>query len=186
MSDENITIKLKTNPGMPQDQNAENLSVNNGAATAKTKNCAPPPPPPSSIQSQFVQPKTNKKRHKLTKAELHYRLRVVFSIIFLVLFLAFLAVVALGAGSMYVVYEISKEPRKAYIVYDTAKLFKRTSDIKGKFNVINDGVKKFVGKAAATPVEAAEEKSYGGTLRKIQERSKAGENAANSGTLVLK
>ena len=163
MEDEDI-IQLKTRPGAQP----ENSSVQPAAAAEA---------------GQFVKPEVNTRRNRLTKAERHYR-RSVFSAIFTIILVLFLIVfILLGAASMYIVKELTVEPEKSYIIYDTAKKLKNTDGIKNKFDILINGVKKFRAGSEVSGSGSNAEKSGGGKLRAIRERNRINEKAANSGVV---
>ena len=173
-------IKLRQAPGMvravvPERRGDDDIAMKNGAPDAKNAGT-----------SNFVKPKKNKPGKKIiTKAELKYRLHVILSIIIILLVLAVLAMVAVGGFSVYAVYQISENPKKGEIIYDTAKAMKRTSNWSKKYTILSNGVKKFMD-IKPPVVNESEERSYGGTLRTIQDNSKAGENALKSDNLHLR
>ena len=178
--DSSSEIKLKHGPKpvatVAPTQNSEaDVALKNGAPAAKKPGT-----------SNFVQPKKDKTGKKIiTKAEVKYRLRVILSIIVILLVFAVLAAVAVGSFSVYAVYQISENPKKGEIIYDTAKTMKRTSNWSKKYTILSNGVKKFMD-VKPPVVKESEEKSLGGTLRTIRDNSKAGENALKSDNLHLK
>ena len=161
MEDDDI-IQLKTRPGaQPENGNVQ------PAAAAETERSAPA--------------EIRKKSSKLTKAERHYR-RSVFSAVFTIILVLFLIVfILLGAASMYIVKELTVEPKKSYIIYDTAKELKNTDGIKNKLDILINGVKKFRAGSEVSGKGSNAEKSGSGKLRKIKERKRINEKAANSG-----
>lgn len=161
MEDDDI-IRLKPSPGaQPENSNVQ------PAAAAEA--------------GQFVEPEVNTRRGKLTKAERHYR-RSVFSAVFTIILVLFLIVfILLGAASMYIVKELTVEPKKSYIIYDTAKELKNTDGIKNKLDILINGVKKFRAGSEVYGKGSNAEKSGSGKLRKIKERKRINEKAANSG-----
>lgn len=159
----------------PTQNRESDISLKNGAPAAKKPGT-----------SNFVQPKKDKPGKKIiTKSELKYRLHVILSIIIILLVLAVLAMVAVGGFSVYAVYQVSENPKKGEIIYDTAKAMKRTSDWSKKYTILSTGVKKFMD-VKPPVVKESEEKSLGGTLRAIRDSSKAGESALKSDNLHLK
>ena len=161
MEDDDI-IRLKPSPGaQPENSNVQ------PAAAAEA--------------GQFVKPEVNTRRGKLTKAERHYR-RSVFSAVFTIILVLFLILfIILGAASMYIVKELTVEPKKSYIIYDTAKELKNTDGIKNKLDILINGVKKFRAGSEVSGKGSNAEKSGSGKLRKIKERNRMNEKAANSG-----
>lgn len=164
MEDDDI-IQLKTHPGARGEKPAAPVT------TAENKEHLSPS-------------ETTSRRGKLTKAERHYR-RSVFSAVITLIFVLFLILfIIIGGASMYAIKALSVEPRKSYIIYDTANKLRTSGDIKNKIDIICDGIKKFNGDIELFFAEkSAEKKSGGGKLRAIRERKKINEEAANSGVV---
>lgn len=125
-------------------------------------------------EQHFVHPGNNIKRRRFTKAELHYRMQTLFALIVGAIFLALALFSVLGIAAICTIKEISIEPRKSYIIYDTAKKLKRTSGIKNKIDVIYDGIEKFNGDVELYLSESPDHKSYLNTLVKLSRRLKSG------------
>lgn len=197
MAEEKITLRLRSNPvvenqkksdGHKPDTEADSAVPQSAPPVAPVKEAAVSPEvtlkkavtvtvpenkPTVAVEKPKPQPK---KKTGVTRAEKNYRWHVIKSIFLLLFIFAFLLFIVAGAASIYAVCKIAESPKRGEIIYDIARKIRSNSTLDEKYTAISEGVNKFIGKSSA-PELISKEKSCGGTLRTIRDRSKAGERA---------
>ena len=132
------------------------------------------------IRKQAKQQTKERRKRVKTRAEAAYRKNVLITIGILLLLLIISALVAIGATSFYLIGRVIAKPANGYVFHRAVLEIRKTSGISEKCQIITRTWEEIKAEPD-NDVEAPEEKSGSGTLSHIRNRSRAAEDAANSG-----